>query len=87
MDIVEENFYHKEFDDMMQAFELSMKEYHEKRRELEQEYSGILIAATLALVVLDAALAEPNLSPYKNMLYFIERERLAVFIETFSGGE
>lgn len=87
MDDLEKMLYHKEFDDMMEAFHLSAKEYREKRRELEQEYGGILIAATLALVVLDAALAEPSLSAHKKMLYFTERERLAMFIEMFPGGD
>jgi len=87
MDALEKLLYHKEFDDMMQAFHRSTKEYREKRRELKQEHDGILTAAILALVVLDAALAGPNLSPYEEMLYFHERERLDMFIEMFPGGD
>ena len=79
-----ENILHdKYFDEMMQAFYLSKKEYCEKRKELEQERSGILTVARLVLAVFDAILDNPSLPPDRRAVFFHERERLDMFIQGF----
>ena len=78
---LEDILHDKYFDEMMQSFYLSQKEYREKRKELEQERSGILTVATLVLAVFDALLDNASLPPDRRAVFFHERERLDMFIE------
>jgi hypothetical protein len=78
-----ETLRHKEFDEMMQALAQYKKDHLARLKDLEQEYKDLLLMAEITLMVLDAALADPDLSPDKHILYSHERERLDMFIQGF----
>lgn len=78
-----ETLRHKEFDEMMQALTQYKKDHLARLKDLEQEYKDLLFMVESINLILDITLADPDLSPDKQILYSYERERLDMFIQGF----